>query len=70
MPQAADRRPADPPAFLTLAVMPFPGSITKGIGAGFLGVHGAEAARCRIRELHPLMLGASVAFLVYFALGG
>jgi AGZA family xanthine/uracil permease-like MFS transporter len=24
----------------------------------------------RIREVHPLMLGASVAFLVYFALGG
>ena len=24
----------------------------------------------RIREIHPLMLGAAIAFLVYFALGG
>jgi AGZA family xanthine/uracil permease-like MFS transporter len=50
--------------------MPFTCSITNGIGAGFLAFVVPRLLAGRIRELHPLMRGASVAFQVYFALGG
>jgi AGZA family xanthine/uracil permease-like MFS transporter len=58
------------PAFLTVTVMPFTYSITNGIGAGFLAFVVLKLLGDRIREVHPLMLAASLAFLVYFALGG
>jgi xanthine/uracil/vitamin C permease (AzgA family) len=50
------------PAFLTLTGMPFTDSITSGIGAGFLSFVVLRLLAGRIRELHPLMLSASVAF--------
>jgi AGZA family xanthine/uracil permease-like MFS transporter len=50
-------------------VMPFAYSITDGIGASFLAFARLRLLAGRIRELHPLLLGASVAFLVYFVLG-
>lgn len=60
------------PAFLTLVVMPFTYSITDGIGAGFvtytvLNLVRRDAERGG-RRVHPLMLGASVLFVLYFAL--
>jgi adenine/guanine/hypoxanthine permease len=57
------------PAFLTLTVMPFTYSITNGIGAGFVSHVVLKLLRGRLREVHPLMLGAAVAFVVYFAVG-
>ena len=57
------------PAFLTLTVMPFTYSITNGIGAGFVSFVVLKALRGRVREVHPLMAGAALAFVVYFAVG-
>jgi AGZA family xanthine/uracil permease-like MFS transporter len=56
------------PAFLTLTLMPFTYSITNGIGAGFISYVVLKALGGRTREVHPLMYGAAVAFLVYFTL--
>lgn len=56
------------PAFLVLTVMPFTYSITNGIGAGFVSYVVLKVLSGRAREVHPLMAGAAVAFLVYFAL--
>ncbi|ABC83112.1 NCS2 family permease [Anaeromyxobacter dehalogenans] len=58
------------PAFLTVTVMPFTYSITNGIGAGFVSYVLLKLAGGKAREVHPLMIGASVAFVVYFAIGG
>jgi AGZA family xanthine/uracil permease-like MFS transporter len=55
------------PAFLTFTVMPFTYSITNGIGAGFVSYVVLKLARGRSRDVHPLMLGAALAFVVYFA---
>lgn len=57
------------PAFLTLALMPFTYSITVGIGAGFIAFVVVKLALGRARAVHPLMWGAALAFVVYFALG-
>lgn len=51
------------------AVMPCIDSITNGIGGGFLAFAVPKLLAGRIRAVHPLMLGASPAFLVYSALG-
>jgi AGZA family xanthine/uracil permease-like MFS transporter len=56
------------PAFLTLVVMPFTFSITDGIGAGFVSYAVLQAATGRARRLHPLLVGAAVVFVAYFAL--
>ncbi|NLU73160.1 NCS2 family permease [Streptomyces sp. HNM0575] len=56
------------PAFLTIAVMPFTYSITNGIGAGFIAYVVLKACVGKIREVHWLLLGSSVLFLVYFAI--
>jgi AGZA family xanthine/uracil permease-like MFS transporter len=57
------------PAFLTLSVMPFTYSITNGIGAGFVSFVVLKALRGRGREVHPLMAGSALAFVVYFVIG-
>ncbi|MET8826143.1 NCS2 family permease [Streptomyces sp. NPDC004610] len=56
------------PAFLTIAVMPFTYSITNGIGAGFLAYVTIKTVLGRAREVHWLLWGTSVLFLVYFAI--
>ncbi|HSD18485.1 MAG TPA: NCS2 family permease, partial [Anaeromyxobacter sp.] len=56
------------PAFLTLTVMPFTYSITNGIGAGFVSFVVLKTLRGRVREVHPLMAGAALAFVVYFVI--
>jgi len=56
------------PAFLTLALMPFTYSISVGIGAGFIAFVVVKIALGKARAVHPLMWGAAVAFVVYFAL--
>ena len=56
------------PAFFTIVLMPFTYSITNGIGAGFIAYVFVKLARGRTREVHPLMYGVAVAFIIYFAI--
>ena len=56
------------PAFITIIMMPFSYSITNGIGAGFIAYLVIQLARRRGREVHPLMWGGSVLFIIYFTL--
>ncbi|MBI4242130.1 MAG: NCS2 family permease [Candidatus Rokubacteria bacterium] len=56
------------PALLTLTVMPFTYSITNGIGAGFIAYSFEKLVRGQGGAVHPMMYGASLAFIVYFAL--
>ena len=56
------------PAFLTIVLMPFTFSITNGVGAGFVTYTVLKLARGKVRELHPLLLGVSLVFLIYFAI--
>ncbi|SCK29649.1 putative MFS transporter, AGZA family, xanthine/uracil permease [Streptomyces sp. WMMB 714] len=56
------------PAFLTIAVMPFTYSITNGIGAGFIAYVVIKAAMGKAREVHWLLWGTALLFLVYFAI--
>ncbi|MFC4497338.1 NCS2 family permease [Streptomyces ovatisporus] len=56
------------PAFLTIAIMPFTYSITNGIGAGFIAYVVIKAFLGKAREVHWLLWGTAVLFLVYFAI--
>jgi AGZA family xanthine/uracil permease-like MFS transporter len=56
------------PAFVTLLLMPFTYSITNGIGAGFVAYTFLKVASGKVREVHPLLLFATTAFVVYFCL--
>jgi AGZA family xanthine/uracil permease-like MFS transporter len=55
------------PAFLTIILMPFTYSIAVGIGAGFITYTVLKLATGQAKQVHPLMWGVSVAFLIYFA---
>jgi len=55
------------PALLTIVIMPFTYSITNGIGAGFITYVFIKLARGKANEVHPLMWGVAIAFLLYFA---
>ena len=57
------------PAFLTMVLMPFTYSITNGIGAGFISYVLIKAVRGKLKEVHPLLIGIAIAFLVYFFQG-
>jgi AGZA family xanthine/uracil permease-like MFS transporter len=56
------------PAFLTIVLMPFTFSITNGVGAGFITYALLKVVRGKVRELHPLLIGVSLVFVVYFAI--
>jgi len=56
------------PAFVTLVLMPFTYSITNGIGAGFIAYTLLKIVSGRVSEVHPLLLLALTAFVVYFCL--
>jgi AGZA family xanthine/uracil permease-like MFS transporter len=58
------------PAFLTMTVMPFTYSITNGIGAGFVSFVVLKLLTGKPKSVHPLMAGASIAFVIYFVVGG
>ncbi|MEV6306142.1 NCS2 family permease [Actinoplanes sp. NPDC051861] len=57
------------PAFLTVTLMPFTYSISNGIGAGIISYVVLKAATGKAREIHPLMYGIFVLFILYFARG-
>ena len=57
------------PAFLTIALMPFTYSISNGIGAGVISFVLLKVAKGKAREVHPLLYGVAVLFIVYFLRG-
>jgi AGZA family xanthine/uracil permease-like MFS transporter len=54
------------PAALVIVIMPLTYSITNGIGFGFIAHTLIRIARGELRKLHPLMIGVSAAFALYF----
>jgi AGZA family xanthine/uracil permease-like MFS transporter len=57
------------PAFLTLVLMPFTYSISNGIGAGVISFVLIKAVKGKFRDVHPLLWGVAVLFLLYFLRG-
>ena len=57
------------PAFLTLVIMPFTFSISNGIGAGVISYVLIKLVRGKVRDIHPLLWGVAVLFLIYFLRG-
>ncbi len=53
-------------AALTIMIMPFTYSITNGIGFGFIAYVVIRIAQGEWRRIHPLMLVAAGAFVLYF----
>ena len=57
------------PAFLAITLMPFTYSISNGIGAGVISYVVLMAATGKAREVHPILYGVAVLFVVYFLRG-
>jgi len=57
------------PAFILLTTIPFTWSISHGIGYGFIAYTVIKLLTRRFDELHPLMAGTAVAFVLYFVFG-
>ncbi|MFI0794288.1 NCS2 family permease [Micromonospora rubida] len=57
------------PAFLTIVMMPFTYSISNGIGAGVISFVVVKLAKGKAREIHPLLYGVAVLFVLYFLRG-
>jgi adenine/guanine/hypoxanthine permease len=56
------------PVFLTIIMIPFTFSISKGIGYGFISYVLLKSCTGKARELHPLMVVVAVLFAVDFYL--
>lgn len=56
------------PAFLTILTIPFTGSISRGIGFGFISFVLIKVFRGKAREVHPLMYVVAAFFALDFAL--
>jgi AGZA family xanthine/uracil permease-like MFS transporter len=57
------------PGFLAITLMPFTYSISNGIGAGIISYVVLKLAVGRAREIHPIMYGVAVLFVLYFLRG-
>lgn len=57
------------PAFLTIVLMPFTYSISNGIGAGVITFVLIKVVLGKGRQVHPLLYGVAVLFVVYFLRG-
>jgi len=57
------------PAFLAIVLMPFTYSISNGIGAGIIAYALLKLAGGKAREVHPLLYGVAVLFVLYFLRG-
>jgi AGZA family xanthine/uracil permease-like MFS transporter len=57
------------PAFLAIVFMPFTYSISNGIGIGIIAYVLLKAVRGKYREVHPLLYGVGVLFVLYFFRG-
>lgn len=54
------------PAFLTIIAMPLTYSIATGIAIGFIFYPITMVLKGRVREIHPIMYGLFVIFILYF----
>ena len=54
------------PAFFTVAVMPFVYNISYGIAAGFIMHCIVKICRGKAKEVHPIIYGAAILFLLNF----
>ena len=57
------------PAFLAITLMPFTYSISNGIGAGIISYVVIKLTVGKAREVHPLLYGVAVLFVLYFLRG-
>ncbi|WP_067494710.1 NCS2 family permease [Actinoplanes sp. TFC3] len=57
------------PAFLAITLMPFTYSISNGIGAAIISYVVIKLAVGKAREVHPLLYGVAVLFVLYFLRG-
>ncbi|MDY7085188.1 MAG: NCS2 family permease [Actinomycetota bacterium] len=57
------------PAFLAITLMPFTYSISNGIGGGIITYVLLKAVTGRTREIHPILYGVAVLFVLYFLRG-
>ena len=56
------------PAFFTVTIMTFAYNISYGIAAGFIFYCLVKLFRGKIKEVHPILIGAVVLFLINFVL--
>ncbi len=56
------------PAFLTVIGIPLTYNISYGIGFGFISYTLIKMIKCRFGDVHPLLYGISLAFLIAFIL--
>ena len=56
------------PTFFTVVIMAFAYNISYGIAAGFIFYIIVKAFTGKIKDVHPILMGASVVFLLYFVL--
>ncbi|HET6214036.1 MAG TPA: NCS2 family permease [Micromonosporaceae bacterium] len=57
------------PAFLAIVLMPFTYSISNGIGAGVIAYALLKLASGKARDVHPLLYGVAVLFVLYVLRG-
>ena len=57
------------PAFLAITLMPFTYSISNGIGAGVISYVVIKLAVGKPKQVHPLLYGVAVLFVLYFLRG-
>lgn len=57
------------PAFFIVTFMPFTGSISNGVAAGFITYCLTKVVKKEAKEVHPIMYIVSVLFLISFVIG-
>jgi len=56
------------PAFFTVAIMAFAYNISYGIAAGFIFYVIIKLFNRKLKDVHPILMGATLLFMVYFIL--
>ena len=56
------------PAFMTAIIMTFAYNISYGIAAGFMFYCAIKAVKGEMKEVHPILLGATIMFFINFAI--
>ena len=56
------------PAFFTVTIMTFAYNISYGIAAGFIFYVIVKLCKKEIKDIHPILIGSALMFMVYFVL--
>jgi len=56
------------PAFFTVTIMTFAYNISYGIAAGFIFYIITKLCKKEIKDIHPILIGSALMFIVYFVL--